>query len=62
LTLPLDVDPRRFGAAKVDRIGLQVLYCPDGWTWCLPQAHPLGSQRLGEVRLSNRVDFAAGGN
>jgi hypothetical protein len=62
LTLALEVDPRRFRAAKGDRIGLQILYCGDGWSWCLPRAEHRAAWGRGEVRLSNRVEFVSDGD
>jgi hypothetical protein len=59
LTLPLELDPRRFGAVKGDRIGLQVVYCPGGWAWC-SRTRSMGFGRAQPALLSNRINVVVG--
>ncbi len=63
LLLRMDFDPGRLGAAKGDKIGLQILYCKHGWRLVLP-AHERLAAAMGDwqepvLLLSNRVDFVA---
>ena len=63
LHLHLEFEPARIGAKKGDQIGLQLLYCRNGWNLVLD-----GESRAMAImehdgkmpfRLSNRVEFAA---
>jgi hypothetical protein len=63
----LDVEwefgPARIKAHKGDRVGVQVLYCPDGWRFHDDKASQIGThggavdRLLRLPRLSNRVEF-----
>jgi hypothetical protein len=62
LRVGLDLDARRLGAKSGDRIGLQLLYCPHGWSWVtsgarLLRALPAREEFAGVSRLSNRVEL-----
>lgn len=56
----LDPDLSQLGAKKGDRIGIQLLYCPQGWVWAgegpLMQFLP-GFGNKPSARLTNRVQF-----
>jgi hypothetical protein len=49
--------PERLGAKIGDKIGVQLLYCHDGWTWCGDR--DFGPGGPGAAWLSNRIDFIA---
>ena len=61
LNLRLKLDPSALGANNGDRIGVQLLYCPQGWNWVGIEAGKalLEKAESGQVlpRLSNRAEF-----
>jgi hypothetical protein len=63
LELRLALDPAKIGAKPGDRIGLQLLHCPQGWTLAAGVMEQLAdlSRDLPLPRLTNRIDFVAPG-
>jgi RNA polymerase sigma factor (sigma-70 family) len=62
LDLLLEFDPARFEAAPGDRIGLQLLYCRDGWEFAADEMSKMVNAILDEgprFLLSNRIEFVA---
>jgi hypothetical protein len=62
LDIDWEFDPARIQARKGDRVGVQVLYCPDGWRFHDEYASHIGTHRIGDPsvrlpQLSNRVEF-----
>ncbi len=65
VALQCDLDPAALKAKSGDRIGVQILYCPGGWTWSGQDgaehlAGPLTLETdpdLPPALLSNRLDF-----
>jgi hypothetical protein len=60
LRVPLDFDKRRLGAKAGDKVGLQILYCPDWWDWCLVGMSG-GHAGTDVPWMSNRIDFVSPG-
>lgn len=63
-TLDLHVlfDPKKIGAKKGDKIGLQLLYCRDEWKWVGNEqvtATMFSEGKMDAVELTNRVEFEA---
>lgn len=54
--VPLHFTPSLVGAKAGDRIGLQLLYCPEMWCWC-GQSSRIGGRDA--PWLTNRIDFIA---
>jgi hypothetical protein len=60
LRVPLRFDPRRLRAKAGDKVGLQILYCPEKWDWCRVGMRGGGSG-ADSSWLSNRIEFVAQG-
>ena len=62
LDLHVTFDAEKIGAKKGDKIGLQLLYCRDEWSWVgdvmMAKAH-MFERDMDGVHLTNRVEFEA---
>jgi hypothetical protein len=61
LRIHLEPDLAALGAKQGDRIAIQLLYCPNGWSWANdgPAMHTPASGEGGLPRTTNQVELAA---
>ena len=56
--LKMNFDPTKIGAKSGDKVHLQLLYCPSGWSWSFPhleRMRVIPRQETVVSKLSNRV-------
>ena len=61
IDLELHFDPARIGAKPGDKVEVQLLHCPSGWSWLMPDLEQLASlpEHTSGARLSNRITLPA---